>query len=236
MASRISRRALWLQKITDEVVSQIRRRIDLHALSAGQSPGTRDELAAEFVTSTSVIDRALDQLVEDGVLVPSEAGPVVATEQPASNGFAISPAQTLQDVRAILELRLGLETVSAGLAALRRDEAQLAAIRQAAAAFSNAEGDTAAQADIHFHRAIASAAGNIYLLDLLDYLGPLLMPRRRILLPKTPGTERDGNLEQSEQEHAAILAAITAQEPEAADQAMRAHLLRALALIERSGR
>lgn len=234
MVARTSRRALWLQKITDEVVNQIRRRIASGALGAGQSPGTRDDLAAEFVTSTSVIDRALDQLVEDGVLSPSEAGPVVASEQPIGDGFAISPAQTLQDVRAILELRLGLETVSAGLAALRRDDAQLAVIRQAAAAFSNAEGDSAAQADIHFHRAIASAAGNPYLLDLLDYLGPLLMPRRRILLPETPGTDRDGNLEQSEREHAAIVAAIADQDQAAADQAMRSHLLRALALIDRS--
>lgn len=234
MATATSRRALWLQKIADEVATQVRRRIAEGTVRPGQSPGTRDALAAEFVTSTSVIDRALDDLAEEGVLVASGSGFVVAMNPPTSDGFAISPAQTMQDVRSILELRLGLETVSASLAAERRTAMHLAEIEAAAAAFADAPAEAAAQADIRFHRAIASASDNSYLLDLLDYLGPLLMPRKRMPLPPTPGATGDGNLEQSVREHAVILAAISGGNAESARRAMRDHLLRTLALIDRA--
>ena len=87
MATATSRRALWLQKIADEVATQVRRRIAEGTVRPGQSPGTRDSLAAEFVTSTSVIDRALDDLAEEGVLVASGSGFVVAMNPPTSDGF-----------------------------------------------------------------------------------------------------------------------------------------------------
>ena len=51
----------------------------------------------------------------------------------AGASFKLSADQlgTLQDVIAVLELRIGLETEAAALAALRRTDANLATMRQA---------------------------------------------------------------------------------------------------------
>ncbi|MBV6637778.1 MAG: FadR family transcriptional regulator [Mameliella sp.] len=233
MSHATSRRALWMQKIADQVADTLAEKIRAGTLAPGDSPGSREALMAEFVTVGSVIDKALDDLTERGLLRPGADGaPVVADLPPRAEAFALPPTETLSDVKAVLELRLGLEAVAASLAAERRSPAQLAAIEAAAEAFAHAAPAETAQADFRFHSQIAAASGNAYMSDLLDYLGPLLIPRMRLTLPAAPGETGDRNRERSITEHAAIVAAIAAQDAEAARARMRDHLLRSLALME----
>ena len=69
--------------------------------------------------------------------------------------FRIAPEQlaTLRDVVAMLELRIGVETEAAGLAAQRRTEANLRAMREALDAFArpSRQGATQWRADFQFH-------------------------------------------------------------------------------------
>ncbi len=240
MGHATSRRALWLQKIADQVAHTLSDRIARGALKPGDPVGDREALASEFVTSVTVIDRTLDQMTEQGVLEPGDGGIYQVSGAPMrAQGFELPEQDTLVDVVAILELRLGLEAVGAAFAAERHDDAQMAEIRSAAQAHEAAAGagTGAAQADFRFHRAIAAASGNPYLRDLLDYLGPLLIPRMRVALPQaTPDLGRDENLTASLQEHRAIVDAIAARDAELARSAMRQHLLRTIALFETSGK
>ncbi|MGP6086357.1 FadR/GntR family transcriptional regulator [Antarctobacter jejuensis] len=235
MAHSTSRRALWAQKLADQVANSLRERVQTGTLRPGASPGTREELMAEFTTSGSIIDKAIEDLTESGVLVPGPGGThVVAEVIPRGSGFELPQSETLADVRSVLELRLGLEAVCAALAAERRSDAQLEDIRAAAAAHEETlrTGTGAAQADLRFHNAIAAASGNPYMVDLLDYLGPLLIPRARVTLPRNADDLRDEHHHRSIAEHQAIVAAIADRDPDTARRQMRQHLLRAKALIE----
>lgn len=232
MGSATSRRALWLQKIADQVTHTLSDRIASGLLKPGDSPGSRDALAAEFVTSTSVVDRALEQMADKGLLAPRADGTYAVSSVPVrDHGFELPQHETLADLVSILEMRLGLEAVGAAFAAERHNAAQLAAIQAAADAYvtAAARGEGSGQADFRFHRSIAEASGNPYLLDLLDYLGPLLIPRLRVALPAQAGESQHPIAE-----HQAIVAAIEAGEADTARHAMRDHLLRTLDMVKRA--
>ena len=88
---------------------------------------------AEFGVSRTVIREALSKL-QAAALVQTRhgIGTFVTHGGTDSAVFRIRPDQleTLHDVVAMLELRIGIETEAAGLAAQRRSDDNLAAMRQ----------------------------------------------------------------------------------------------------------
>lgn len=229
MPEPVSRRALWSQKLAKEVVRGITERIENGTLGPGAPLGTRDEIAVEFVTSNSVVDKAVEELRESGLITEDENHVLhVAETPPPVSSFAIPVelSEQLEDLTHVLELRIGIEAQSAELAARRHDEAALKAVRDAAAAFESAveQGVGSSQADYRFHLAIAAASGNPYIHDILDHLGPLLIPRMRIDMPKAEPD--DAYLRRTVEEHKSILDAITAGQADAARIAMHQHLTR----------
>lgn len=228
-----SRRAIWQNKLTEEVMRGVCKKIKTGELAAGDSLPERDALMAEFVTSDGIIDRAFERLMEEGVIKESDGGFVIAAAQPLDAPFALPDrdAATLSDVIAVLEMRIGLECEAASLAATRRTDDQLAEIQAAAKALANATGSNAAHSDFRFHLAIGTASGNPYIRELISYLGPLFIPRMRVPLDKTEPDAADRNLADAISEHADILEAITKQNADAARLAMRAHLSRTLNLL-----
>lgn len=236
MARGLSRRALWMQKLADEVARGVVARINTGALAPGAALPDRAALAAEFVTSEGVIERALDDLRERGIVAEDgEAHYRVAADPPRGHGFELPSdfGAARADIVAILELRMGVEQVSAALAAERRSDAGLDRIRAAAAqhAEAGAHGEGVAQADFRFHRAIAEASGNPYILELLEYLGPLLIPRMRSA-PSADPTARARSLDAARAEHDRIVAAIAARDGDGARVAMREHLARIVSSIQ----
>ena len=234
----LSRRALWHNKLAEQVVGGIVDRIRAGDLAPGAALPDRATLAAEFVTTLSVIDRALERLEEMHLASPDAAGIWhVAAAPPVEAAFAVpSGAEaTLADVISVMELRIPVESEAAALAAERRSDSQLEAIRAAAAGFDEADAPgTAGPADFRFHLTIADATENPYFRDLIDYIGPLLVPRMRLSL-EPGGGRRDENLERSRTAHAAIVEAIAAGDPEAARAAMQRHLKNTLDLLRQLG-
>jgi GntR family transcriptional regulator, transcriptional repressor for pyruvate dehydrogenase complex len=72
--------------------------------------------------------------------------------------------------------------------------------------------------DLEFHRTIMEAAGNPFLVRVSHSLYVLGMEYRRV------ASERPGVLRQSVADHGAIVAALTARDPEAAKAAMEVHI------------
>jgi len=146
----------------------------------------------------------------------------------AEPGFRIPTEEsaTLQDVIAVLELRIGLETEAAALAAQRRTDAHLARMRQALDEVERgveAGVDTVA-ADYAFHLEVARATGNEHFAGLMGTLGSTIIPRARLPGPQaSPSLWRD-YLRRVNHEHENIYEAIAAGDPEAARAAMRTHL------------
>ncbi len=143
-------------------------------------------------------------------------------------GFRIAPEQvgTLQDVIAVLELRIGLETEAAALAAQRRTPANLQVMRQALDAVAAAveAGQDSVPSDFQFHLEIARATQNSHFTDLMNTLGSMIIPRARLEAPQSLSEERRAYLRRINGEHESIFDAITGQDPDAARAAMRTHL------------
>ena len=107
-------------------------------MKAGDKLPTEAEIMGEFGVSRTVVREAISKMQAAGLVQTRHGvGTFVSGPSDASN-FRIDPEQiaTVRDVIAVLELRISLETEAAGLAAARRTEENLAALRQALNAFS----------------------------------------------------------------------------------------------------
>jgi GntR family transcriptional regulator, transcriptional repressor for pyruvate dehydrogenase complex len=128
-------------------------------------------------------------------------------------------------VLGVLELRISLETESSGLAAVRRSDEQLAAMRAALDDFQRnvtVAGDTVAP-DFRFHLQIAQATGNPYFADIMSHLGTTIIPRTRITALRNVDPSGE-YLSRVHREHEEIYAAIARRDAESARAAMRIHL------------
>ena len=197
------------------------------ALRPGDKLPTESEIMRAFGVSRTVVREALSKLQAAG-LVETHHGVGTFVLQPRAGGMFrldASDIATSVDVLAVLELRISLETESAGLAATRRTEAQLAVMRQALDDFERnvaSGGDTVAP-DFRFHLQIAEATGNPYFADIMGHLGTTIIPRTRI--SAISNHDRRGlYLSRVNREHEEIYAAIARGDAESARAAMRIHL------------
>ncbi len=121
------------------VVDAIADRIRDGRLGPGAKLATESALMAEFSVSRTVIREALSKL-QAAALVQTRhgIGTFVTLGGTDSAVFRIRADQleTLHDVVAMLELRIGIETEAASLAAQRRSDDNLAAMRRSLAAFT----------------------------------------------------------------------------------------------------
>ncbi|WP_240787064.1 FadR/GntR family transcriptional regulator [Ramlibacter rhizophilus] len=211
------------------VVDALSGRIREGALAAGEKLPTEAEIMEEFGVSRTVVREAISRLQTTGLVETRHGVGTFVIGLGDGTAFRISPEQlgTLQDVIAVLELRIAVETESAVLAAQRRTEANLKALRQAMQAFTEAveQGRDAVGPDFQLHLEIARATQNQHFVDLMGTLGGMMIPRAR-LEPASPLTpERAAYLRRVHGEHETIVEAIARQDAEAARAAMRTHLI-----------
>jgi len=133
---------------------------------------------------------------------------------------------TALGVRSILELRMGLETQAAALAALRRSEQQLLQMRQALDDYQRLldSNDSCVEADRRFHLLIAEATGNVCFSEIMQHLGSAMIPRQRLNAAERGAADLSKLGQLAHLEHEAILNAIKRQDPDAARAAMWLHL------------
>ena len=196
-------------------------------LRPGDKLPTESEIMQAFGVSRTVVREALSKLQAAGLVETHHGIGTFVLQQRASGVFRLDAGDiaTSVDVLAVLELRISLETESAGLAAVRRTEEQLQAMRRALDDFESnvaVAGDTVAP-DFRFHLQIAESTGNAYFADIMSHLGTTIIPRTRINAIRT--AERSGvYLSRVNREHEEIYAAIARGDAESARAAMRIHL------------
>jgi len=211
-----------------ELVSALSERIRDGRLNVGDKMPTEAAIMAEFDVSRTVVREALSKLQASGLVETRHGIGTFVLGLGGDAGFRISPEQyaTLQDVVAVLELRIGLETEAAALAAQRRTDANLAAMRKAldALAYSLELGNDAVAADFNFHQEVARATQNDHFADLMTTLGSRIIPRARLEPVQAMTDERREYLRRINGEHESIYDAIASQDAEGARAAMRTHL------------
>jgi DNA-binding FadR family transcriptional regulator len=182
--------------------------------------------------SRTVVREAVAALRAEGLVITRQGVGAFVSAEPQRAPYRIEPEslKSIDDVLNVMELRLGVEIESAGLAAERASKADVKAIGTAlnaieAAVIANA---SAVDEDLAFHRTIAQATGNPEFVRFLQFIGRHLIPRRTVSgLPDRMGGQR-AYLALIQEEHRRIYDAIGAGDPKAARDAMRRHLTRSL--------
>jgi len=209
------------------LVDDFGARIRDAVLRPGDKLPTESEIMQAFGVSRTVVREALSKLQAAGLVETHHGVGTFVLQQRASGVFRLDAGDiaTSVDVLAVLELRISLETESAGLAATRRTDEQLRAMRQALDDFESnvaVAGDTVAP-DFRFHLQIAQSTGNPYFADIMSHLGTTIIPRTRINAIRN--LDRGGTyLSRVNREHEEIYAAIARCDAESARAAMRIHL------------
>lgn len=196
---------------------RIRRLISMAIQAGDLHPGSRlkeTELGAELHVSRTPLREALTALKAEQILEADEGGLHVRTLD-------------WQDISSLYALRGKLEGMAAALAATHAsaserqiigqicaDEVQLMAIGAAPSVL--------AKHNRRFHNAILQAAGNKFLTESLQQLSRLM-----VLLGTTAYSLPD-RVSSIQREHQAINQAIQNRQPSVAEEAMQAHLDKAL--------
>ncbi|MCW6007605.1 FCD domain-containing protein [Micromonospora sp. CPCC 205371] len=215
--------------LIDRVVDLIR--------SEGLGPGDRlpaaRDLAKRFAVATPTIREALRQLQATGAIdIRHGSGMYVNA---ALHRIVIAnpnlPALDVDQLIELIDARLVIEPHLAGLAARRGGTATTVALRRAldTAEEHLAGGNDAGlhEANMAFHRAVATASGHRILHEVLDSLLSVHAGEQREILLIFDDRSRDHD------EHRAVLAAIEAGSEELARDLMRRHLEDVAAAVAR---
>ncbi|PRY12891.1 FadR/GntR family transcriptional regulator [Kineococcus rhizosphaerae] len=217
---------------TQHLVDVLRFRIVEGELVPGQAVPSESELVGEFGVSRTVVREAMSRLQAAGLVETLRGKGSFVLARPSEESFGVDVAglRSVPERVELLEFRLAVETEAAALAAARRDEGRLDALRRAATAFADAADRPAdaVGADFRFHAAVAAASGNRYLLDVLRTLGePMIaMPAARL----RSGTDTVADVVA---EHDTVLRAVERGDVETARAAMRVHLANSIARLAR---
>jgi DNA-binding FadR family transcriptional regulator len=218
-------------KLSRGLFEQLAEQIKSGRLAPGARLPTEQELTRAARVSRTVVREAVAALRAEGLVVTRQGVGAFVTAEPQRAPFRIDPdkLKSIDDILNVMELRLGVEIESAGLAAERASRAQVRAIGTALEAVERAaeQGKTAVDEDLGLHRAIASATGNPEFVRFLQFIGRHLIPRRTVS-GLTEQIGRRAYLALIQEEHRRIYEAIDARDPAGAREAMRRHLTRSL--------
>ena len=217
-------------KLSEHVVSALRDQILGGQILPGQKLPTEGQMTETFRVSRTVIREAMASLAADGLVESRQGAGVFVLEHPtlAFGSFNQDIRKVSQAIN-VLEVRMGIEIESAGLAAQRHNAAQEARIQEAFFEFERLLnlGEPTGKADFAFHREIASATNNPFYVEIIDALGDRTIPCDRNSPWYSVEVLSSEYLAGLQREHLLILKAISASDPDAARAAMRAHLVAA---------
>lgn len=214
--------------LSAQVAEDLRRRIRSGELAPGARIPTETELGESYEVSRTVIREAIASLRSDSLLISQQGRGVFVNDQPSPRRFEIDQEVlgTLPETLSLLELRLAVETESAGLCAERRTKKEAAAIRRLMESIDSSAYDpktVSLHYDYDFHLSIAAAARNPFIERFLLFLQPIIVPRFE--LGHVVAQEfKTGYYDTIHAEHDAVVTAIEQGDAAEARRSMREHL------------
>src|SRR3984885_5098895 len=123
--------------LTQQVVAHISSLIDSGSLAPGEKLPSESEIVRREGVSRTVVREAISKLQASGLVATRHGVGTFVREQADRGDFGLerSAVGTAGDVLAILEVRIGIETEAAALAAIRRTHSHLEAMKLAMEAF-----------------------------------------------------------------------------------------------------
>ncbi|MCP3021159.1 FadR/GntR family transcriptional regulator [Cupriavidus basilensis] len=217
----LSRPASLAARIADA----LRADIAAGRFAAGARLPAEAALGETFGVSRPIVREAIAQLKADGLLVTRKGSGAYVSDMPGGQVWRMPPElQGGPTPAQLFELRMVVECACAEMAAQRRTEEDLQAIRAALAAMREHAKDftSAAAADVAFHHAIAQAAHNPCFTGLTDFVGQHMLAARQTAWENAARFR--GGSQGADSEHTALVEAIAAGNASAARQAARRHL------------
>ncbi|MGC0328353.1 DNA-binding GntR family transcriptional regulator [Streptomyces sp. SAI-170] len=197
------------EQAKQHALAQLRQAI-LHGEMAPAQRLVEQELAEQFDVTRASIRAALIDLEAQGLV-----------ERIRNRGSRVRVV-TVEEAVAITECRMALEGLCAAKAAVAASDEQLAELKELGAAMAKAvaggEPMTYSELNQELHAKVREFSGQRTAVDLLERLNAQLV-RHRFQLALRPGRPQH-----SLNEHLAMIEAITARDPQAAEAAVRAHL------------
>jgi GntR family transcriptional repressor for pyruvate dehydrogenase complex len=217
--------------LTSGLVKRLTFEIESGKLAPGFRLPTEQALINATGVSRTVVREAIAALRADGLVITRQGVGAFVSPDVRNRPFRIraDDLQSINDVLKVFELRISIEAEAAGFAAERRTKRHIGDMKRCLSLIDHEIelGETAADADYAFHKAIFAAANNSYFVQFLEFLGRFIIPRQRIRRGLEDPDQRGIYLKQIQKEHFVIFEAIKASNPDAARKAARAHLIKA---------
>lgn len=151
-------------KLYEKVMLQIEEMIRAEGLQAGDKLQSEKEMAIVLGVSRMTIREAMSALQASGLLEARQGLGIYVRDlkQTMANNLKIRLLSNKEKLLNILELRKGLETQGAFLAAKRADDSDRAELREILRLMEREirKGESAASEDFNFHRAVLRASHN----------------------------------------------------------------------------
>lgn len=219
--------------LSDQVAEALSAEINAGRPAVGEKLPTEAALAEQFAVSRTVVREAVSRLKSLNLVESRQGSGVFVKELGFSPlNFDAGSAISKQAVIQMVEVRRALEAEVAALAAQRRSAADIQRIHQAIIALDKAvnSGGDGVEEDVNYHRAIADAAQNPFLISTLDYLRQFLRGATRVT--RANEARRADFASQVREEHAAIAQAIEKGDAALARRVATAHMDNAIQRIE----
>jgi DNA-binding FadR family transcriptional regulator len=227
---RIQRRGLH-----HELVRWFGLRIVRGDYAPGEVLPRADELAASLGVSRTVLREAMKVLAEKGLIESRQrSGTRIRDREdwnlvdPEVIGWQREAGPDLQFLRDLSEVRLVFETRAARFAAIRATPEDIASLDELYQQMESSIGDAEeyARADLALHKVILRATHNQLLAQLTDTISEGLVASRDVTVRSSGASEASMPL------HLAVVRAIGAHDPDAAEAAMTQLVERAMDDIE----
>ncbi|WP_329446386.1 FadR family transcriptional regulator [Streptomyces sp. NBC_01426] len=216
--------------LVDQVITQLETLIADGEWPVGTRIPAEPVLIEQLGVGRNTVREAVRALVHTGLLEPLRGD---GTYVRASSDFGAAVQRRLRRSGELeaYEVRSALERDAVRHAALRRTPEDVAALREAMAertrGWESGDMDAFVDADLTFHRAVVAAAHNSVLSDLYEHFaGALRAGVHSVVSAPVPDSVRH-----QLDAHQAIADAIEAQDPDAAEAAVSAHLAEGVAAL-----
>ncbi|MFH2091978.1 MAG: FadR/GntR family transcriptional regulator [Pseudomonadota bacterium] len=222
------------KRISDQVFDQIEELIFRGQLKPGEQLMPERELSEILNVSRTTVRDAIRRLTAKGLICQTQGkGTFVrAYEDKLQNPLAMAIQAKDVSLENLLEVRIGLESTAASLAALRADESDIMALEKSYKEM-NEERDSnrlGSHADTSFHMAIAFASKNplhiLIMRNFYDYLFHGIRENLEFLY------ENPENIQAITEQHKTILEAIKKRDDEQAYTQMKTHIKFVTAMIQ----
>lgn len=214
------------KRISDQVFDQIKELIFSGQLKPGERLMAEREMASVLNVSRSSVRKAIQRLTNMGFIsqIQGKGTFVSAYEDKLRNPLALAIKSQDISLENLMEVRVGLESTAASLAATRADQSDIELLEQSIRQMDEEHclGRLGSHADTSFHMAVAIASKNplniMIMRNFYDFIYHGIRENLESLY------EDPANIQRTMEQHILILEAIKNKDADNAYRAMKNHI------------